>query len=118
MNSQKAIMALSQSEKIKAGIIWISQCLELLMGMPSPKAQTGQRLIRALADMVIQEVQLAKKIAKDEQWVAAEKDIEQAIVMINSGVGHESITHFTKALSQVTSIGQRSMSYLQSQGLI
>ena len=38
--------------------------------------------------------------------------------MIHSGVGPEAVIHLTQALSQVTSIGQRSMSFLQEQGLL
>jgi len=118
METQKAIMAFSQSEKIKAGIIWLSQAIELMGSLPQSDGQSGQRIIQALANMIFQEIQLAKSIAEDERWDAAEKGIDQAIVMINSGVGIESIMHLTQALSQVTSIGQYTMTYLQDQGLI
>lgn len=118
MNTQKAIMAFSQSEKIKAGIIWLSQSLELMGGLTSAKGQGGRRIAQALANMIFQEIMLAKNIAADERWEEAEKAVDQAIVMINSGVGSESILHLTQALSQVTSIGQRSMSYLKEKGLL
>ncbi len=118
MNTQQAIIAFSQSEKIKAGIIWLSQTLEMLGGMSSLDKQGGQRIIEALVNMVIQEIHLAKNIAGDERWEEAEKAIEQAIIMINSGVGPESIMHLTQALSQVTSIGQVTMTYLKEQGLL
>jgi hypothetical protein len=118
MNTKESILAFSQSEKIKAGIIWVSHLLELLTDSSPTKPQGGQKIIRALADMILMEIQLAKKLAQDPQWVNAEKHIEQAIVMINSGVSHDSIPHFTQALSQVTSIGQRSMMWLQGEGLI
>ncbi len=118
MDTKKAIMAFSQSEKIKSGIIWLSHTLELLGSLPAPETQGGEKIIKALTDMVFQEIQLAKSVAADEQWQDAEKSLDQAIVMINSGVGPESIIHLTQALSQVTSIGQRSMSFLQEQGLL
>ena len=118
MNTQKAIMAFSQSEKIKAGIIWVSQALELLGGLPVSGTQGAERMIKALIDMIFQEIQLAKNVAGDERWEDAEKSIDQATVMINSGVGPEAIIHLTQALSQVTSVGQRSMSYLKEQGLL
>ncbi|SPD74574.1 conserved hypothetical protein [uncultured Desulfobacterium sp.] len=118
MNTQEAIMAFSQSEKIKSGVISLSHALELLGGLPKQETQAGQQIIMALTNMILQEVQLAKKLAADENWEAAEKNIEQALVMIISGVGAESIIHLTQALSHVTSIGQRSMSYLKDQGLL
>ena len=118
MDTQKAIMAFSQSEKIKAGIIWLSQSLELAGGLPGSEGQAGQKMSQALANMVFHEIQLAKSIASDERWEEAEKAVDQAIIMINSGVGPESIMHLTQALSQVTSIGQRSMSYLKEKGLL
>jgi hypothetical protein len=39
-------------------------------------------------------------------------------VMINSGVASESLHHLTQALSQVTNIGQRSMTQLKTEGLL
>jgi len=111
-------MAFSQSEKIKAGIIWVTQALELLGSLPASEMQGAERMIKSIVDMVFQEIHLAKNVAGDERWEDAEKSVDQAMVMINSGVGPESIIHFTRALSQVTSIGQRSMSYLKEQGLL
>ena len=116
MDTQKAIMAFSQSEKIKAGIIWLSQSLELMGGLNAAEGQGGQRIVLTLANMIFQEVQLSKNIAPDDLWVEAEKSIDQALVMINSGVGLEAVMHLTQALSQVTSIGQRTMSFLKEQG--
>ena len=114
---QEAIMAFSQSEKIKSGVIWLSHVLELSGSLPQQETQ-GQQIIMSLTNMILQEVQLAKKLAVDENWEMAEKNIEQALVMIVSGVGAESIIHLTQALSHITSIGQRSMSYLKEQGLL
>jgi len=41
MNTREAIMAFSQSEKVKSGIIWVSQALELLRGLPTPEKPWG-----------------------------------------------------------------------------
>ena len=38
--------------------------------------------------------------------------------MIDSGVAPESVVHLTQALSQVTTIGHRSMSFLREKGLL
>jgi hypothetical protein len=118
MSIQKAIMAFSQSEKIKSGLIWVSQALELLRGLPVSETQGAERMIKAIINMVFQEIQLAKNVASDEAWEEVEKPVDQAMVMINSGVGPESVFHLTQALSQVTNIGQRSMSSLKERGLL
>ena len=49
---------------------------------------------------------------------AAEKDMNTALVMLNSGVAHEAGYHLTQALSKVTNIGQQSMSLLIEKGLL
>ena len=116
MTVQKAIMAFAQSEKIKSGLIWVSQLLERVRGLSGSEKQGGERAIRAVIGMIDQEVRLAKTIAVDPAWEDVEKRIDQAMVMINSGVAPESIVHLTQALSQVTGIGHRSMSYLKEQG--
>ena len=118
MDTQKAIMAFSQSEKIKAGIIWLSQSLEMLGGLPNADKPGGQAIVQALANMMLQEIELTQTIAPDERWEEAGKNVDKAIVMIHSGVGPESVTHLTQALSQVTSIGQLTMSFLKDEGLL
>jgi hypothetical protein len=47
-----------------------------------------------------------------------DKSIDTAIVMINSKVVHEAGYHLTQALTQITTIGQRSMSLLKDEGLL
>ncbi len=118
MNTKEAIMAFSQSEKIKSGIIWASQTLELLRGLPEPEKRGAERVVKMLVEMIFQEIQLGGNVAAGEDWQGIEKSIDQAVAMINSHVAPESVVHLTQALSQVTTIGQRSMSTLQEQGLI
>ncbi|MCP4668516.1 MAG: hypothetical protein GY849_19405 [Deltaproteobacteria bacterium] len=116
MTVREAIMAFSQSEKIKSGLIWVSQLLELVKGLSGPEKLGGERMIKAGIGMVVQEVRLAKTVARDASWEDVEKGIDQAIVMIDSGVASESVVHLTRALSEVTGIGHRSMSFLKDQG--
>ncbi|MBW1779820.1 MAG: hypothetical protein JRL30_03685 [Deltaproteobacteria bacterium] len=118
MNEQEAIMAFSQSEKVKSGIIWASQALELLGGLPIPEKTGAEKIIRMKIDMIVQEIQLAKNVTGDTAWDDIATVIEQAIVMMNSGVAPDSVVHLTQALSRVTSIGHRSMSFLKEKGLL
>ena len=48
MEVDKAIMAFSQSEKVKAGLIWISQVLEILRGMPDQ-----ERMISLVSSLIL-----------------------------------------------------------------
>jgi hypothetical protein len=118
MNEQEAIMAFSQSEKVKSGIIWASQALELFGGLPVPEKPGAEKTIRLKIDTMIQEIRLAKRITGDPAWDDIEPILDQAMVMIHSGVAPDSVLHLTQALSRVTGIGHRSMSFLKEKGLL
>ena len=118
MEVKGAIMAFSQSEKIKAGLIWIAQCLELLSGLPEVERKGGVRAIRALLGMVAHETALAKQVVGTDDWDDAQSFLSKAITMIDSGVAADAILHVSKALSHVTNIGQQSMAFLKSEGLL
>lgn len=116
MNVQSAILAFSQSEKIKSGLIWVSQVLELLTGLPEKDRKGAEKIARSLMNLILLEVRIASQAAKDSSWQEIEKNVDLAIIMINSGVPQESVYHLTRALSHVTNIGQRSMFYLKNKG--
>jgi len=118
MEINQAIIAFSQSEKVKSSLICASQSLELLAGLPMPERGGAQKVIKMNIDMIFQEIQLAKNVSGDASWDDIEKTIGKAVVMIDSGVAPESVVHLTQALSQVTSIGHRSMSILREKGLL
>jgi hypothetical protein len=118
MNVQTAIMAFTQSEKIKTGLIWVSQSLELMAGLPLKDKEGAKRIALSLLNFILFDVHIAKKAANDASWEEIEKNIDLAIVMANSGVPHESTYHLTRALSHVTDIAQRSMSFLIKEGLL
>ncbi len=118
MDTQSATVAFSQSEKIKAGLIWASQTIEMAMGLPNQNKPGAEQIITALVSMVANEIHLGMKIAPDEHWEAALKHINNAIVMLNSNVIHDAPYHLSKALSHVTSIGQTAMTRLREDGLV
>ncbi len=69
MNIKEAIIAFSQSEKIKSGLIWISQSLEMLQSFPEEKkGRAGKKMIKAITDMIAYEIHIAKRVAKDDSW--------------------------------------------------
>jgi hypothetical protein len=118
VKNSKPIMAFCQSEKIKSGILWVSQCIQLLEGIHEPERGGGERMVKVLLEMVLREVNLAETLVGAEEWETARGHLERAGVMINSGVAPESLHHLTQALSQVTNIGQRSMTQLKKEGLL
>jgi hypothetical protein len=118
MNTQSAILALSQSEKIKAGLIWTSQTIEMAMGLPEQNKAGAEQIISALVSMVANEIHLGMKIAPNEHWKAALKHINNAIVMLNSKIIHDVPFHLSKALSHVTSMGQTAMTGLREDGML
>lgn len=118
MEVKQAIISFSQSEKVKSGLIWCSQCVQLSQGLDEQGKQGAVQLIRALVAMITNEVQLARQAGDDDVWLEVEKVLHTARVMIDSGVSQEATHHFTQALSQVNRIGQRAMTVLVEKGLL
>lgn len=118
MDARAAVIAYAQSEKIKSGLIWVSQLAEMVKGQQGEQRITGENMIMSMIAFVANEVNLARKITQDQSWQEIEKDIEKARVMIQSGIFEEVTWHLTQALSLTTGMGQRSMSYLVDNGLI
>lgn len=118
MEVQDTIIAFSQSEKIKSGLIWVSQALQMLNGLQEPEKRGAEKIAKAIIGMIAHEIQLGKNVTGDVSWDEVLRHIDKALVMINSGVAAEAVVHLTQALSQVTSIGHRSMSFLKGEGLL
>ena len=118
MTAKDAVIAYSQAEKVKSGIIWVSQAVEMLKGLPPQDLQGAETIIKPIVGFIANEVHLAKTLLKDNTWDDVAKKLDNAIVMINSGVAYESSHHLTQALSQVTSVCQRAMTELRAEGLI
>lgn len=118
MDTRTAILAYSLSEKLKTGLLWATQLVELYIGQPDDQRAGSTAIIRAVVSMIASEVQLAAKLVAMEPWQEVDKHLDLALVMINSGVVQEASYHLTQALSYVTTIGQRSMSQLLAEGLL
>ena len=118
MNSNEAIMAFSQSEKVKAGLIMIAGSLELLKNLAGEEKRGASRIIYMDLSMLGHEVGLAKVVTGHEEWNEVERFLNKALVMFDSGIGEEALIHVSRALSQVTNIGQQSMSFLKETGLL
>ena len=118
MEIGKEIVAFSQSEKIKEGILWASQLLGILEGLPPDEKKGGEKLIIALVDMIGQEIKLAENVSGNREWEGIDPNLDKAVLMINSGVSSEASIHLSRALSKVTNIGQRSMTRLREEGLL
>jgi hypothetical protein len=118
METNQAIMAFSQSEKLKSALIWASQLSEMNIALAEADKPGAEKIIRTLVSMISNEIGVARRAAPHDDWRAAEKDVDTAMVMLNSGVVQESSYHLTQALSKVTNIGQQSMSLLIEKGLL
>ena len=118
METDEAIKAFAQSEKLKSALIWASQLGEVYQALAETDKAGAEKILRSMVSMIGNEVGIARKAAPHKGWLAAEKDINTALVMLNSGVAHEAGYHLTQALSKVTNIGQQSMSLLIEKGLL
>jgi hypothetical protein len=118
MHVNQAIIAFSQSEKLKSGIIWANQIIEMYVALSESEKPGAEKVLKTLINMVATEIHVAKKAAPHEAWLNVEKDINTALVMLNSGVSHEAGYHLTQALTHVTSVGHQSMTLLTDKGLL
>ena len=118
MRVNQAIFAFSQSEKLKSGIIWASQIIEMTIALPESDKLGAEKVLKALISMIATEINVAMKAAPHDVWLEVEKDVNTALVMMNSGVTHEASYHLTQALTQVTTIGQQSMTLLTDKELL
>ena len=118
MQTNQAIIAFSQSEKLKTGLLWAIQMIEVNVSLPEFEKPGAEKMLKILISMIGNEIVIARKAAPHAKWLEAEKDVDTALVMLNSGVAHDSGYHLTQALSKVTTIGQRAMTFLVDKGLL
>lgn len=118
MTPREAVMAFSQSEKIKAGLIWVSQAVDQSVILPELEKKGAAGVIRTTLAMIYHELHIAGKLGGGDLWREIEKHLDMALVMIDSQILPEATFHLTRALSRVTTIGQRAMTVLKEQGLI
>ncbi len=118
METDKAVMGFAQGDKIKAGIIWISQVVEQAGGLDYAEQRGAELIIQSLLNMLAHEIHLAARLAPHPAWQEAGKSLDLAVVMAKSGVIQEAGFHLTQALSKVTTIAQQAMVVLQDQKLI
>jgi hypothetical protein len=118
MNTSDSIKAFSQSEKLKAGLIWASQIAEACAALAESDKAGAEKILKILVGMIASEIHVAQKAAPNDLWSEAEKDVHTAQVMLNSGAGHDVAYHLTQALSKITTVGQQSMSRLVEEKLL
>lgn len=100
------ILIYVQSEKARAGLIWLSQGLLQLQGQPPARPGAAESLALALLEMVRDEVQLGWRLSRHVGWQRADGHLRQAAVMLRSGAGHDAPWHLTLALREVTGLGR------------
>lgn len=117
MDPKSAITQLTQSEKIKSGLIWISHAVGMFSGMPEHHKKGASAAFRAFVGMLLHEVHLVHRATEDPDWATVEKHIDMALVMIDSGVAGEASFHLTRALSHTTAKAEEAMRALTQWGL-
>jgi len=118
METREAILAYSQSEKAKVGLLMAAQLIEMCNGMPDHEKHAAERFLRPLIGMIANEVHLSRKMTSADMWATVDKSLNTALVMMNSGVLSEATYHVAQAISAVTTIGQRAMQHLMNQKLL
>lgn len=116
MGRQEDIIAFSQSEKLKAGVIWIQQIATSYVNLTDERTMGLRMAVEQMMGLLSHELLLAKRVSPQEEWLEVEKAFNKASVMLASdphqlGV-QECIYHLSQALSHITNIGQRTMERL------
>lgn len=117
MDPKTAITQLTQSEKIKAGLIWFSHAAGAYSGLPEHQKQGAAAALRAFVGMLLHEVHLVRRTTGDEDWSAVERHVDMALVMVDSGVAGEASFHLTRALGRTTAKAEEAMGALEAWGL-
>ncbi len=113
-----AITLFSQSEKIKVGLIWASQMIEMALNLSQNERSGAERMIQNLLNMIIQEAGIGNRIMTTGEWQDIQSLVQRAITMVDSGVTEEAIYHLTRALSKTTNFGSMALSSLKERGLM
>lgn len=100
------ILAYAQCEKVKAGLIWLSQGMVLFENPPPARPKVAEKLTLSILTMMRDEVQLGWRLTGEAGWRKADGHIQQAATMIHSGVAHDAPWHLTLALRQITALGR------------
>lgn len=108
------ILVYAQSEKVKAGLIWLSQGLLQFQGQPAARPAAAENLALVILEMVRDEVQLGWRLTRDKAWQRADHHLQQAAVMLRSGAAHDAPWHLTLALRQITDIGRTAHRHLDA----
>ncbi|MDJ0781983.1 MAG: hypothetical protein QNJ22_08420 [Desulfosarcinaceae bacterium] len=110
------ILAYTQSEKVKAGLIWLSQGLLQFPDASAPRQRAAETLSLSILAMIRDEVQLGWRLTREIAWQKADEHLQQAAAMIHSGVAHDAPWHLTLALRHITAVGQAAHRRLADRG--
>ena len=78
METKQAIISFSQGEKIKGGMIWCSQCVQMALNLPPAEQAGAAKVIMGLVSMIANEVQLARRASQDPVWSEVQKALHTA----------------------------------------
>lgn len=112
-DAKKAITAYSQCEKLKSGLIWISNMSAMITTLNAVEKKGAESLLSIFLQMISDEIILSARVTNNPQWLDIGKDINTASVMVRSGVGEETAFHVTRALSKVTGLGGEAMNAIE-----
>ena len=100
------ILAYTQCEKVKAGLIWLSQGMLPFKDQLPARPAAAEQLVLSILAMIRDEVHLGWRLTGEAGWRQADGHLQQAVTMIRSGVAHDAPWHLTLALRQITALGQ------------
>jgi len=113
ITTQQLAITYAQADKIKSGLIWISQTIQISEAMSPAEKKGAETVLQNMLHMVGDEIHMIARIGNGQLWQEAAADVDKALVMMRSGIAGEAVHHLTRAMSAVTSIAGRAMTLLQ-----
>ena len=115
---KQAIILYAACEKLKANLIWLAGLLEGIAPYPKPALPPSEKLLQDHLRRIAYDLHTLLESTGSPRLKKAQSHMETAMVMMDSGVSYESVYHTTRALSQITSVGQEAMEQLKDKGLL
>jgi len=118
MTEKGAILGFMMGERVKAALIAATQMAMVIEGLPDPDRLGATKVFSTYLQSLYRDLGLGQKIYPQEEWTDLRKELDSAMVMVESKVAHASLDNLSKAITHATTISNRAMTFLTEKGLL
>ena len=118
INSEQAILSYQFSEGIKSGLIIATKLLEQINGLKNGELVGAEKIMFAYINALQGEIRIAQNAVKLQGLEEARMNVDKATEKIRSHEYSEATRCVSKAISAITTIGQKAAETLKGRGLL